>query len=325
LVRHAAVTIDHGQATIALMNRSNALACAVAAAMAAGCATRSVDVKPLAADPGHFASWSCARIHDEIDHVSQRAADVAYAVDARVGNNMIALGLGVAVFWPALLAMRPDGPDAQQLAQLKGRFEALSAAASRQNCGPPAREMAADRAASMPAAVGERLVYEDRFGGSHTPHETGLRITALLRDRIEFSVDRDGQPQAGTWQQDLAGNALPIDAGTTVSWQRLLRAELDLGQVVAGELRAIGSPLPLTRVRGQVVARGPQTLAGRHFEVVVIELFGDATGPNGENVRLDGVMAVDGASGLLLRLDLRCPNPDYALRRRLMRIEPASS
>jgi len=33
------------------------------------------------------------------------------------------------------------------------------------------------------------------------------------------------------------------------------------------------------------------------------------------------VMAIDRRSGVLLRLDLRCANPDFALRRRLLRVE----
>jgi hypothetical protein len=112
------------------------------ALLLAGCATRSADVRPRNTDPAAYASWSCQRLHDEIDQVQARAADVAYAVDARAGNNMIALGLGVSVFWPALLAMRPDGEEAQQLATLRGRFEALQAAVKAQNCGEPPAAMA---------------------------------------------------------------------------------------------------------------------------------------------------------------------------------------
>jgi hypothetical protein len=71
-----------------------------------------------------------------------------------------------------------------------------------------------------------------------------------------------------------------------------------------------------------VVAQGVQTVAGRSFDVAVIELFGDA--PLGENdsTRVSGVMAVDRSSGLLLRLELSSSNPAYSMRRRLVRVEP---
>jgi hypothetical protein len=77
------------------------------------------------------------------------------------------------------------------------------------------------------------------------------------------------------------------------------------------------------RVRGQVIALGVQTSLGRPFDAAVIELFGDV--PQGDHsTRLDGVMVVDRKSGVLLRLDLKSANPEFALRRALVRIEPAA-
>ena len=91
--------------------------------------------------------------------MQQRAADVAYAVDTRAGHNMIALGNGVTVFWPALLAMRPDGSEAAQLAMLKARFEAMQVAASRHRC-EALLASAGQRDAELPVALGDRLVYD---------------------------------------------------------------------------------------------------------------------------------------------------------------------
>lgn len=287
-----------------------------------GCATRSADVVPAADDPAQFASWDCERLFDESDRVQLRAADVAYAVDSRVGNNMIALSLGATVFWPALLAMRPDGIEAQELAALKGRYEALHAAARQRDCGPPPELMTASRAASLPFALGERFVYEDRAGRNSPPRELGLRVTALKRDQIEFAADLDGQVLHGSWRQDLAGNPLLEGRAPLLAWQRLLKQDLQLGQVLAGDLHAAQGQSDTAKLRGQVVAQGGQTVAGRQFDVAVIELFGDAPMTDGGYTRLSGVMAVDRSSGLLLRLELQCANPDYSLRRRLMRVEP---
>lgn len=295
----------------------------------AGCATRSADVQPRAADPASYAGWRCERLFEEIDLVQSRAADVAYAVDARVGNNMIALGLGVAVFWPALLAMRPDGEEAVQLAELKGRYEALRFAASAQGCGPAPNQMAAARAASLPVALGDRLVYEQRVAGQPATQRLGMRLTALHRDQVEFSLDLDGRPLAGLWRQDLTGNTELEGRAAQLGWRRLLRRDLHLGQVLAGELAAAGQAMPSARVRGQVVAIGPQQLDNRSFDVAVIELYGDApragSGDDGAlgSTRLDGVMAVDRRSGVLLRLELRSGNPDFSVHRRLLRVERA--
>lgn len=297
----------------------SALALCLATSLLVGCATRSADVKPQPASPADFAGWSCTRIDDELDRVQQRAADVAYSLDERAGNNIMALGLGVTVFWPAMLAMRPAGLEAADLARLKGRDEALRVAAAAQACPPVGLQLAAARAAGLPVVLGDRLVYEDRRSPRQAATEWTLRLTALRRTELEFVLE--AAAGGGLWQQDMSGNVTAAPNGW-LQWTHLLRSELSLGQVVSGDIAIAGDPLARARIRGQVVALGPQTLADRRFDVAVIELFGDAT--MGETfTRVDGAIAVDRQSGVLLRLDLRCAKPAFNLQRRLTRVLPA--
>jgi hypothetical protein len=297
-----------------------AVALTAAAALLAGCATRAVDVQPLAADPADFQDWSCTRMHDEMDRVQQRAVELSWIVDERAGQHVVALGIGLMVFWPALLAMRPDGDESAELARLKGRYEAVQTAARRNGCPPPPAEMASDRAAAMPVLPGERMVYEERATSRDALRSFTMTMTTLRRDEIEFVTDALGVPTA--WRQDLAGNVLEAPPGLIV-WQRLLQSKMALGDVLGGGLQISGDPLLRARVRGQVVAVGPQAIAGRPFDVAVIELFGDV--PRGEtSTRLDGAMVVDRHSGLVLRLDLRSAQPLFQLQRRLVRVEAAS-
>jgi hypothetical protein len=286
-----------------------------------GCATRAVDVQPAAANPADFATWDCNRIHDEQDAVQQRAADVAYAVDERAGNNILALGVGVTVFWPALLAMRPVGLDGEELARLKGRFEALGMAERRHGCSPAAPELPAARMASLAVAQGDRLVYEDRLEARKPASEWVLRLRVLRRGEFEYSLET-GAGAGGIWRQDRTGNVLSSPGGS-LQWPHLLRGGLKLGDVTGGELLVTGDPLARARLRGQVVAVGPQVIAGRRFDAAVVELFGDA--PRGESyTRVDGAIVVDRESGVLLRLDLRSAAPGFMLQRRLMRVEPGA-
>jgi hypothetical protein len=301
---------------------------ALAAAIAAGCATRSADVKPEPVSAETFAGWRCDALAEETDRVQQRAADVAYAVDAQVGNNVIAMSLGVTVFWPALLAMRPDGPDAAELALLKGRFEALRTAAARLECPPTSELLPAALASSMPVTVGERLVYEERTGPRGPAREVGLTLEALKRSHLEFALDAAGDATRRPWLQDIAGNPSAGAPGSgMLYWSRLLRRDLELGDIVAG---SVHDPEGGTgRLRGQVIATGVQTRYGRPFDAAVVELFGDV--PQGQefagatSTRIDGVMVVDRKSGVLLRLELRSTNPEFAVRRTLVRIEPATA
>jgi len=291
----------------------------VLTALLCGCATRAINVPPAPANPADFAAWTCDHIDDELDVVQQRAADVAYAVDERVGNNIIALGVGLGIFWPAILAMRPDGPDAGRLAHLKGRYEALRTASALKSCPPPAPDLSPERAAALPVAVGDRLVYEDRIGGRPPSTEWVLRLTALRRGDFEFRLERGRNGASAPWRQDRYGNVIAAPFGN-LRWTRLLHPDETLGQVSGGEIDISGDPLTRARVRAQVVAIGPQMLAGRHFNVVVMDLFGDAQ-QGDRSTRLDGALVVDRSSGVLLRLDLRSSMPGFNLQRRLSRIE----
>ena len=303
------------------MTARRSVAAALAIALLAGCATRSADVPPLATNPADFAGWPCDALADEIERVQQRAADVAYAVDTVVGNNIIVFTLGTTVFWPALLAMRPDGPDAAELAQLKGRYEALSGAARAQGCPPMSDALPPARAAALPVALGERLVYEERLASGGPAQELGLRLHALKRGELDFLLDRGPASTPSLWRQDAAGNAIAPQPRRLLAWTHLLHRGLALGDVLAGELHGPDTAERSARVRGQVIALGPTLGSGRQFDAATIELFGDV--PNGPgSTRVDGVMVVDRASGVLLRLELRSGNRDYALRRKLVRIEP---
>ena len=300
--------------------------CTLAFALA-GCATRAVDVLPAPANPADFLAWDCTRIDDEQDRVQQRAADVAYAVDELAGNNILALGVGIAVFWPAILAMRPAGFEAAELARLKGRFEALQTAGRYKSCPALGADLPPARAAGLPVALGERLVYEDRVDARHAAVEWTLRVVALRRGEFEFRAepgkpDPSGKAAApGTWRQDRAGNVVAAPPGA-LQWPHLLRGVLVLGQVTGGDMVVVGDPLSRARLRGQVVAVGPQTVAGRRFDVAVLEIFGDAQ--LGDSfTRVEGALVVDRSSGVLLRLDLRSAAPGFSLQRRLMRVEPA--
>jgi hypothetical protein len=287
-----------------------------------GCATRSADIAPAPANAAEFAGWDCNRLADEQDLVQLRAADLAYTVDERVGNNIVALGLGLAVFWPAILAMRPAGPEAQDLARLKGRFEALQTASRLRQCPAPGLDLNPEQAATLPVAVGERLIFEDRTNARRATKPWVLRVVALKRGEFDFQLEASEDHTGGLWRQDRAGNIVAAPAGA-LQWPHLLRAELPLGQITSGDMVVVGDPLVRARLRGQVVAVGVQLVAGRRFDVAVVELFGDVQ--RGEaSTRVEGALVVDRASGVLLRLDLRSADAPFALQRRLLRVEPAA-
>lgn len=304
------------------MSWSKSWVCFVATFGVAGCALRSGDIAAERVDSLEFVTWDCARLAEERDRVQRRAADVAYAVDERAGNNIVAMGVGVMVFWPAFLAMRPLGEDARTLAALKGRDDALQVAAVRLACPPDAGQLPASRAAALPVAAGEVLVYEE--GSAALPARPAmlfLRVESVRRQGMELTrLGPEGQPMA-TWQQDMAGNLGIADQGPV--WSRLLAHDMRLGQVMAGQMTDPRMPHGLIRLRGQVVAVGPQAVAGRRFDAAVVELFGDLLAPD-QTARVEGTVVVDRASGVLLSLHLRSPASALDLQRRLVRVDRSS-
>jgi hypothetical protein len=225
------------------------LATAAAAGLLGGCASRAVDIAPSPFNPAEFLAWSCERIVDEQDRVQLRAADVAYAVDERAGTNILALGLGFSVFWPALLAARPAGAEAAELARLKGRYEALVVAARGKRCPVAGPELPASRAAALAVALGEQLVYEDRIDARREPTELVLTLAALRRGDSELR-----SAAGGSWRTDPAGNLVAAPPGALL-WPRLLRPELELGALTAGDMLIAGDPLLRARLRGRALRR----------------------------------------------------------------------
>ncbi len=297
-----------------------------------GCASRSGSIPAAPMSPDEFVTWSCIRIDDDSERVQKRASDVAYAVDQRVGQNILALGVGLTVFWPALFALRPDGLEAEELAQLKGRFEALGLASARKACPPSHTSLPPERLAALPVAVGDRLVYEDRRSRRGQPAELRWEVTAVMRGAIEYRTLDPVRADPLTTpapppvhdvpiRHDASGNFSNGPTGSLL-WPNLLRGELQLGHVVNGEAHVQGDPQVRARLRGQVVARGPQNIGGQEFDVAVLEVYGDATRGD-TNTRLEGALALDVRSGLLLRLDLRSAEAAFNLQRRLIGLERA--
>lgn len=280
------------------------------------CALRSGDVPAIGGDAREFSGWSCTQMHREMDAVKRQASRVAYAFDERTGGNIAALGVGLSVFWPALLAMRSASLEAQTLGELKGRHETLRQVLQARACPPDFREAAAHAAATV--GPGDRLSYEQRHGARGVAERTSIRLVDMSQARVEWRDAGAADADGATWVNDRMGNLLRAPRGLV--WPSLLRTDLTLGALVHGELIDQADPGLRARVRGQVMAIGPQDVGGRRFDAAVIELFGDA--PLGEGrTRLDGAMVIDRHSGLLLRLDLESAQPAFRLQRRLVRVE----
>lgn len=105
------------------------------AATVAGCASNSREISAAYVSPLAYNGYTCPQLAAEMQRIGTRVQQVSGTVDDRASNDSVAMGVGMILFWPALFFMKGDGPEAQELARLKGEYEAVNQAAIRNNCG----------------------------------------------------------------------------------------------------------------------------------------------------------------------------------------------
>jgi hypothetical protein len=109
-----------------------------------GCAQHAADISAMYVSPITYENYSCVQIREEAARLSAKATQVAGVQDSKATNDAVATGVGVILFWPALLMIKGDSTTAAELSQLKGQMEAVEQASIQKKCGiefqkPPAK------------------------------------------------------------------------------------------------------------------------------------------------------------------------------------------
>lgn len=106
------------------------LACGL---LVSGCASTSERIGASYVSPLTYESYDCEQILAERERIATRVHDVAGAQNRQAKNEQIATGVGLVLFWPALFML--VGPDRrEELANLKGQYEALEQASTKKRC-----------------------------------------------------------------------------------------------------------------------------------------------------------------------------------------------
>lgn len=127
-------------------------ACMVSQLGLVACASKSDNISAAYVSPLQYQGYNCNQIRSELARVSRRVNEVAGVQDSQASKDSVALGVGMVLFWPALFFMIGKDKE-EELARLKGEYEALEQAAIQKDCDvaqeiEKAREMEADRKAS---------------------------------------------------------------------------------------------------------------------------------------------------------------------------------
>lgn len=117
------------------------LVASLCAGLLSACATPADKVSATYVSPITYSPYDCDQIRMELVRVSAKVQEVAGVQNKQAKNDKIATGVGIVLFWPALFFLASSDKK-EELANLKGQYDALSAAAIQKKC-PVASELEA--------------------------------------------------------------------------------------------------------------------------------------------------------------------------------------
>ena len=105
-----------------------------------GCASSSNEISSAYVSPLEYENYTCKQLAREGQRVAERAAMLAGRIDDNARDDKIVAGVGAVLFWPALLFIDGDGPEATEYAQLKGQRKAIEEESFRRDCNVEFRD-----------------------------------------------------------------------------------------------------------------------------------------------------------------------------------------
>lgn len=108
-------------------------------ALLMSCATQPDKIKATTISPDTYADFDCNQVRQEILRVHERVSSIAGMQRTKAKSDAMAVGVGLVLYWPALFLVAGGDMD-EEIASLKGQYEALSVTAEDKNC-PVATEL----------------------------------------------------------------------------------------------------------------------------------------------------------------------------------------
>lgn len=107
---------------------------AMATLLLAACATSPNNISPTYVSPLQYQHYSCDQIRVELQRIGVRVSEVTGQQQRAANNDAVAMGVGLVLFWPALFFLASDNNKREELARLRGEYEALQQAANEKSC-----------------------------------------------------------------------------------------------------------------------------------------------------------------------------------------------
>jgi hypothetical protein len=136
-----------------LKNSLSRLTVGLVAVVLVGCATRPENVTAHYVSSGRYDAYDCKRLVREADEVDTRVRILTGTLETKANTDAALVGVGMLLFWPALLALPATGGKAeeQELGRLKGEAQAIQRAYKEKDCDTAATVKASP---VQPASLG---------------------------------------------------------------------------------------------------------------------------------------------------------------------------
>jgi hypothetical protein len=94
-------------------------------ALLSSCASSPDAIKSTYVSPSRYENWTCRQITEEIRRVESRLGETSAAQKKKATSDAVGVGIGIVLFWPALFLLAAGEDQKQELARLKGEYDAL--------------------------------------------------------------------------------------------------------------------------------------------------------------------------------------------------------
>jgi hypothetical protein len=110
-------------------------ALALSAFVLSACASSSANLATSYISPIQYQNYTCTQLTAELQRVNRRAGELQAAIDQKANNDALQMGVGLVLFWPALLFLEGgDGPESVEYSRLKGERDAIEQVVIQKSC-----------------------------------------------------------------------------------------------------------------------------------------------------------------------------------------------
>jgi hypothetical protein len=100
----------------------------------AGCAQKADSIKASYVSPIAYEKLSCKKLEEEVIRVNTRLSKISEEQVETANKDAVVVGVGVVVFWPALLLLAAGEDQKNEIANLKGQYDTIRKVAAKKGC-----------------------------------------------------------------------------------------------------------------------------------------------------------------------------------------------